>query len=152
METKYRNGFCGALAYGLAMTLNLAHAEALFIVTEPWVRLAPNARSAEAFMQLRSTDGAKLVAVRCDVAGHVAIRKRGATLDAISLPAGTSVMLAPDAYRFELANLNRRLKLGDRVGFVITIEAVDGSRQEIPVNAEVRRRSPTDDHRIPHSH
>lgn len=106
-------------------------------------------------MELRSTDGAKLVAVRSDVTANVTIRRPGATratVDVIPLPAGTSVVLAPGAFRFELIKLNRRLALGDRVALVITIEAVDGTRQEIPVSAEVRQRSPTDDHRILHSH
>jgi len=35
---------------------------------------------------------------------------------------------------------------------VLVIEGADGGTREIPVNAEVRRRSPTDDHRVPHKH
>ena len=72
----------------------------------------------------------------------------GGTAREIPLPAGVTVLLAPGAYRFALAKLSRPLKLGDRVPFVLIVEAPDGSRQEISVNAEVRRRSPTDDHKI----
>ena len=144
-----------ALACGLAIALIATDAAAIFIVTEPWVRLSPNARSAEAYMQLRSTEGATLVGVRSDATVNIEIRPPGTTrtsVRAIKLPAGETVMLAPGAHRFVLASLNRPLKLGDRVAFVLTIEAVDGSRSEISLSAEVRRRSPTDDHRRGHSH
>ncbi len=106
-------------------------------------------------MQLRSSDGATVVDVRSDFAAHVAMRPpgtSGATVRAIPLPPGVTVRLAPGAYRLALPNLERPLKIGDRVPFVLTVEAADGSRQEISVNAEVRRRSPTDDHLRPHKH
>ena len=76
----------------------------------------------------------------------------GETVGEIRFPAGVTVLLAPGAYRFALAKLSRPLKLGDRVPLVLIVEAPDGSRQDIPVNAEVRRRSPTDDHKLPHRH
>ena len=60
--------------------------------------------------------------------------------------------LKPGAYRFSLAPLNRPLKLGDRVGFVLTVEGADGSRQDVPLSAEVRLRSPYDDYRRGHQH
>lgn len=140
---------------GLMLPLAPAHAVALFIVTEPWVRVAPNARSAEAYMQLRSTEGATVVGVRSEVAAEVTLRvpgKSGRAVREIPLPAGKNVVLAPGALRIALLKLARPFKLGDRVPIVLTIAAPDGSLQEIPVNAEVRRRSPTDDHRVPHVH
>ena len=130
-------------------------AAAIFIVTEPWVRLAPNGRSAEAYMELRSTEGARLVAVRAaDATGVVLLApgsKRAAVAE-IPLAADATVKLAPGAFRIALAHLDRPLKLGDRVALVLTIESSDGGRQEIPANAEVRRRSPTDDHLRAHKH
>ena len=155
MKTYSRNGWRRTLACALTLALLPAHAESLFIVTEPWVRLAANARSAEAYMELRSTDGATLVGVRSEVTANIVMQLPGTTravAAAIALPANTLVKLAPGAYRLTLAVLEARLKLGDRVGLVLTIEALDGSRQEIPVSAEVRRRSPTDDHLHPHKH
>lgn len=130
-------------------------AASVFVVTEPWVRVTPNARSAEAFMQLKSTEEARLVGVRSDVVADVTMRPPGATRATVSqihLPAGVAVLLAPGAYRLALAALGHPLKPGDRVPLVLTIEAADGTRQEIPVSAEVRRRSPTDDHRRGHQH
>jgi copper(I)-binding protein len=144
-----------AVAWGLALALLSSDAAAIFIVTEPWVRLAPNARSAEAYMELRSTEGARLVAVSTAVATGVVLLAPVATRSAvpeIPLAANATVKLAPGAFRIALAHLDRPLKLGDRVALVLTIETADGDRQEIPVNAEVRRHSPTDDHSRAHKH
>jgi copper(I)-binding protein len=124
-------------------------------VSDPWVRVAPNGKSAEAFMEIRSSEGATIVGVESDVTAEVSMQLPGtkrATADKIPLPGGTNVKLAPGAYRFLLANLNRSLKLGDRVALSLIVEAQDGSRQAIPVRAEVRRRSAYDDHLRPHSH
>jgi copper(I)-binding protein len=144
-----------ALACGLALALIPIDASAIFIVTEPWVRVAANARSAEGYMELVRTEGAALIGVRSDVTSEAAIRAPGrtrATVSKIALPAGLTVTLAPGAYRIGLLRLNHPLKLGDRVGMVLTIEMADGSRQDIPVTAEVRLRSPYDDHRRGHKH
>ena len=56
------------LACGVAFGSAPAYGATLFIVTEPWVRVAPNGRSAEAYMQLKSTDGATVVGVRSEIA------------------------------------------------------------------------------------
>jgi len=155
MTTHLHRGSFGGLACGLWLALVPPAAAELFVVTEPWVRLAPDGRSAEGYMELRSSEGATLVAVRTDAASRVAMHPPGparAPVAAIALPARTSVMLAPNGPRIALQRLARTLRLGDRVAFVLTIEAADGTRQEIPVNAEVRRRSPTDDHKRAHAH
>lgn len=106
-------------------------------------------------MELRSTEGARLVAASTEVAAGVTLRSPGAVRGAaaeIQLNAGATVKLAPGQSRIVLANLKRSLKPGDRVLLTLTIEDADGNRQQIPVNAEVRRHSPTDDHLRPHSH
>ena len=155
IETRFRRVLRLALACGLAIALGSAHAASVIVVNEPWVRLSANARSAEGYMNLQSSEAATLVAVSSDATANIEIRppgtKRG-PVSSIKLPAGENVKLAPGAYRFALAKLNRSPKLGDRVAFVLTIEAGDGSRTEIPLSAEVRLRSPTDDHRRGHSH
>jgi len=144
-----------AFALGFALVLIVPEAAAIFIVNEPWVLLAPNGRSAEAYMNLTSTEGATLVDVRAEVTRSIAIRPPGTKRTAVTqikLPAGEKIALAPGAYRFALASLDRPLKLGDRVAMVLTIEAADGSRTEIPLSAEVRKRSPTYDHLHGHAH
>ncbi len=143
------------LACLLVLALAPTRAAAIFIVTEPWVRLSADGRTAEAYMELRSTEGATLVGVYTDAATDIVIRPPGTkrtSIKEIRLPAGETVMLAPGKSRFALARLTGSLKLGDRVAFVLTVETADGRRSEIPLSAEVRRHSPTDDHRHGHSH
>ena len=135
------------------MALVASDVAAIVIVIEPWVGLSPDARSAEGYLQVRSSEDAKLVGATSDAAANTAIRQTALTRSSateVRLPAGQTVVLAPGAQRFVLARLNRSLKLGDRVAFVLTVMAADGRRQEIPVNAEVRLHSPTEDHRHAH--
>jgi copper(I)-binding protein len=155
MKKRSVHGWLRGFAFGLAAGTIASDATAILIVSEPWVRISPNSRSAEGYVQLRSSEGATLVGIRSDATAKIEIRRSGSrrTLGAeIDLPAGETVMLAPGGDRFVLAGLERPLKLGDRIALVLTIKDADGSRQEIRVNAEVRRRSPTDDHMRGHRH
>ena len=106
-------------------------------------------------MDLTSTDGATLVGVTSNAAATATIRAPGQTAGKnvhVALPAKTLVALAPGGYRIALTGLTRQLKLGDRVKLTLSIEATDGSRQDIGVDAEVRLRSPLDDERRAHQH
>jgi copper(I)-binding protein len=143
------------LACAAAFGMLSAEAASVFAVTEPWVRVAPDGRSAEVFMQLRSSEGAAIVGVKSAVVTGVTMRPAGtgrATVARIALPAGETVLLAPGAQRLGIPKLGKPLKLGDRVALILVIEDAAGGTREIPVDAEVRRRSPTDDHRVPHKH
>lgn len=154
-ELLFRCGRRCGMAGALLVALVPAGTAAVFAVTEPWVRVAPDAKSAEVYMELRSSNGAKVVDVRSDIAADVAIRPPGATratAPEIVLPAGRTVKLAPGGFRFALVKLDRSLELGDRVALILVVETADGSRQEIPATAEVRRYSPTHDHRHGHAH
>ena len=82
------------LASAIAFALIASDASALFIVNQPWVRPAGKAQTTYAYMNLTSTDGARLLEAHSD----------------------------------------------------------DGTVHEIPVNAEVRLRSPIDDERRAHHH
>jgi len=151
------NFFRGSLAPSLGFALALAaqQASALFIVNQPWARPAQPGQATEAYMDLTSTDGAALVGVTSDAAATATIRAPGKTLGKnlrVPLPAKTLVALAPGGYRIALTGLKQPLKLGDRVQLTLSIEATDGSRQDIGVDAEVRLRSPLDDERRAHQH
>lgn len=125
------------------------------MVTEPWVRPAFAGQSTTAFMELMSTSGGKLIDVDCALAGSLALRAANGQLLTpleLSLPAGSVVRFTPKAYRLELRAVTRTLRVGDRLPLGLTVRNPDGSTQAIPVDAEVRRRSPSDDHRIPHTH
>jgi len=144
-----------ALACGLTLGLITQQASALFVVNQPWVRPAQQARSTEVYMNLTSSDGASLVGAASTAAAAVAILVPGKTANKIarlSLPAQRVVVLAPGGYRIALHRLARTLKVGDRVQLMLTIEAADGARQEIGVNAEVRLHSPIDDEMHAHTH
>jgi copper(I)-binding protein len=142
-----------ALAFGL--TAAVVHATGLFIVNQPWARPAQAGQATEVYMDLTSTEGATVVAVASDAAVVTRIRapdKQPDRAERIALPAGALVALAPGRYRIALLRLTRTLKLGDRVKLALTVEATDGSRQEIGVDAEVRLRSPSDDELRAHQH
>jgi copper(I)-binding protein len=130
----------------------------LFVVNEPWVRPAASG-STEAYMNLRSSTGATLVGVRSEHAARVSMvvpdparhgRFHGVTR--MALPAGETVRLAPGQVHLRLSGIAHALKLREHVALVLTLEAPDGSTREIAVDAEVRRRSPTDDEAHAHGH
>lgn len=151
----HRKSWRGIVIAAIATAFVPAVAEAIFIVNQPWARPAANAASTDAYMELTSTDGAALVGARSGFARSVVIVAPGGKtreVERLALPEGARVLLAPGAYRLRLTMLDRALKLGDRVPIVLTIEGVDGKRQEIPIAAEVRRRSPSDDERRTHHH
>ena len=135
-----------------ALALFSAHAHAVFVVTEPWVRPARATQSTEAYMELMSSDGATLVAARSKVAASVALRGAQGSPISLSLPAGATVTLAPGKLRLTLRRLGSTLRLGDRVPLTLVVRSVTGVTQEIDVDAEVRLHSPTHDHHLPHTH
>jgi copper(I)-binding protein len=136
------------LLCGLVLVLLAPDASALFIVNQPWLLPARSGQSTDVYMNLTSTNGAALVAVRTDEAASVVILgpgKGARTLDLLPLPAKTLVALAPGKTRIVLIRLARTVKLGERLALTLTIEGADGTRQDIPVLAEARLRSPVDD-------
>jgi len=147
---------CGAaFAFAIAMEVASTDACAIFIATEPWVRPAASGQSTEAYVLLTSTEGATLVGATCAAAASIELRSSGtarSTIGELPLPAGKVVALAPKSSRFVLRGVKKPLKVGDRVPIVLFIQASNGTRQEIPLDAEVRLHSPTEDHLRPHAH
>jgi len=142
-----------ALGCGVVLALLTPNAGALFVVNQPWVLPAARGQSTEVYMNLTCTDGATLVAVRTNVSAAATIVGPGKVtypVGSLRLPAGTVVALAPGTTRVAFTRLVRSIKLGDRVELTLTIEGADGTRQDIPVHAEVRRRSPLDDEKRAH--
>jgi copper(I)-binding protein len=128
---------------------------AVFQVIEPWVRPATAATTTEAYMQLVSSDGTTLVGARSKAASRVELaagRKRTAAPFALALPPRTTVELAPGGTRIVLRQLAHSLKLGQHVPITLVLRHANGTEQQIEVEAEVRRRSVRDDHRVPHKH
>ena len=155
MDNHRRTALRGLVLCAMALAVAPACAVSMFSVTEPWVRVGSDGRSAEVYMQLRSSTGETVTGVRSDDASEVAMLAEGKAptpVTRIVLPAGETVMLAPGKARLRLGKLQKPFKLGDRVSLVLIVEAADRSKREIAVSAEVRRRSPTDDHIGKHKH
>lgn len=116
-------------------------------VVEPWARATPaGAKVGAAYMQLKAAAGAadKLVAAAVDpaVAGVVEIHNhimeggvaRMRRVEAIPVPAGGSVALAPGGYHVMLMELKSPLKAGDSIRLKLRFEKAG----EIEVEAKVR--------------
>jgi copper(I)-binding protein len=133
------------LACALAACAAAAHAQVT--VTDAWVRgTVPGQTTTGAFMQLRSAADAKLVAVTSPVAKMVEIhetKEEGGVMkmrarEAIDLPAGKAVALAPGGFHVMLMGVGAPLKVGATVPLALVVEAKDGSRATVDVAARVR--------------
>jgi copper(I)-binding protein len=145
----------GLLAFATPTVVAANDAAAIFVAREAWLRPAARAGSTEAYVEVASTEGATPVGARSTAAASIEIHAPGksrTTIREIALPAGKTLLLAPNAYRFVLRGLNRALQLGDRIPLVLIVKADDGSQREIALEAEVRLHSATDDHLHPHKH
>jgi copper(I)-binding protein len=135
---------------GIAFTLALgagaaAHAEVT--ARDAWVRgMVPAQTSTGAFMTLTSTVDARLVGVSTPAARMAEIHETmvmgGANhmheVEAIALPAGKPVSLAPGGHHVMLMGMARAVKPGETVPLVLTIEEKGGKRVSVEVKAEVR--------------
>jgi copper(I)-binding protein len=155
MKHDLRSAVLPAIAFGLAIASVTEPAEAVITINQPWLRPAQAAQATELYMDVTSSEGALIVGARTDAATAITLLAPGKkTIPAVNLtlPPQTMVALAPGHYRFGLSRLQRTLKRGDRVLLVLAVEMADGSRQEIPVDAEVRMHSPLDDEMRAHGH
>jgi copper(I)-binding protein len=135
------------LAALIASIALAANAFAQTTVTAPWVRATvPQQSASGAFMQVRSADSARLVAVTSPVATSVQLHKmemngqmmKMREVDGIDLPAGETVNLASGGYHVMLFGLKRQLKEGDAVPLSLVVERDKGKRETIAVNAPVK--------------
>ena len=139
-----RAGVCGLLC---ALTLVFAQAAVADVrVLHAWVRATmPGQRVAGAFMQIASTERARLIAVHSPLAAraemHVmhmdgtVMRMRGVA--AIELPANSVVQLKPGGYHLMLTALKTPIPPGDIVPLTLTFERA-GRREIVHVDAVAR--------------
>jgi periplasmic copper chaperone A len=126
-----------------------------FNVNEPWVKPVAAGGSTDAYMELMSPEGATIVDARSPAAASVAVvtaKGRQAAPFAVQLPARKTVLLAEKATHLLLVRVERPLKVGDRVPITLVVRNADGSAQDVDVDAEVRRHSPSYDHGIGRAH
>ncbi len=123
-----------------------AHAEVT--VKEPWVRATVTQQKATgAFMQITSTQDARLVAVQSPIAGVVEIHEMSMEKDimrmrampgGLELPAGKTVELKSGGYHVMLMGLKQQMKEGAEVPMTLIIESKDKKRSAIEIKATVR--------------
>ncbi len=122
-----------------------AHAEVT--VKDPWVRATVSQQKATgAFMQLRSTQDARLVEARSPVAGVVEVHEmtmekdvmRMRAIPGLDLPAGKLVELKPGGYHVMLMDLKQQMKEGETVPMTLVIEGKDKKRSTVEVKATIK--------------
>jgi len=111
-----------------------------------WVRgTVPAQKTTAAYVSLRSTAAARLVAVRSSAAARAEIHSSEMhdgvmemhAAGALPLPAGETVELKPGGYHIMLLDLARPLSAGDKVTLTLVVE--EGRRRSnVDVVAEVR--------------
>ncbi len=116
-------------------------------VTEAWVRgTVPAQKATGAFMKLRSSDDAKLVAAASPAAKIVEVHEMAMkgnvmemrAVESLALPAGKTVELKPGGYHVMLIDLVKPLGAGDTVPVTLTVVGKDGKPAKVEVKAEVR--------------
>jgi hypothetical protein len=133
----------------IALSLSLpVWALAQTTVADPWVRGTVAQQTASGmFAKITSATGGKLVSASSPVAGVVEIHEMsmdGNTMrmralpDGLVLPAGQTVELKPGGFHVMLLDLKQPLKAGDMVPVTLTVEAADGQRETLQVQAPVR--------------
>jgi periplasmic copper chaperone A len=136
-----------SIAAALVAAATVAPAWSQVTVNAPWVRGTVQGQKATgAFMQLKSAEGATLVAAETPVAGVVEIHEmtmdnnvmRMRAVPKLDLPAGQAVDLKPGGYHVMLMDLKQPLKKGDSVPIKLKFQGKDGRPQEVEVKAEVR--------------
>lgn len=116
-------------------------------VSDAWVRATvPVQKTAGAFMTLQSSKAVRLVGASTPAAGRVEIHKMemdGQTMkmqavEALELPAGTSVDLAKAGYHLMLLELKQQLKDGATVPLTLTVEDGAKKRETVVVAVPVK--------------
>ena len=116
-------------------------------VSNAWARATVPAQTVGGvYLEIRSPIPAKLVRAASPVAGRTELHKMSmengvmkmSPVDAIDLPAGQSVKLAPGGLHVMLLDLKRPLKAGESVPLALTVERADKSQSTIEIKAQVR--------------
>ncbi len=123
-------------------------AQAKVTIEDAWVReTVPAQKTTGAFATVKSTEAAKLLAVKSPVAKVVEIHssstKNGvmhmSAVDAVALPAGKTVRLVPGGeYHVMLIGLARPMKVGETVPLSFVVQDAAGHRTTVEAQAVVR--------------
>jgi copper(I)-binding protein len=145
MVTAMKRSIGYALPALFWLASNLTHAEDIE-VTGAWARATlPAQKVAGVFMDIRSESGAKLVGVESPAAGAAEVHEmrnedmvmRMRKVNALDLPAGKVVKLAPGGYHVMLFELRQPLAPGDKVKLTLKVDR-GGKREDVEVVAVVK--------------
>jgi len=116
-------------------------------VLDPWARATvPGQKVGGVYMEIVSQRDARLVGVSSPAAGSAEVHSmtmdggtmRMRAVEALDLPAGTPVKLAPGGYHVMLFDLRKPLVAGQTVPLTLVIEENGKRAQKITVKAIVR--------------
>jgi len=133
--------------FAIAATLVALNANAEVTVTDAWVRgTVPAQTSTGAYMKIKSTEDAKIVAASSPAAKMVEIHEMAMAngvmemkaMGVLPLPAGKPVELKSGGYHLMMMDLAKPLKAGDKVPITFTVEGKDGKKTTVEVKADVR--------------
>lgn len=125
------------------LLLFAAAAAAQVQVKDPWIRATVAQQAVTgAFMRIEGPAKGRLVEVKTPVAGRVELHEtrieQGVAkmnhVKSIALPAD----LKPGGYHIMLMDLKRELKAGDSVPLELVVDAADGTRHLVMIQAPVR--------------
>jgi len=135
------------LLSGALMLAGVAVAHADVTVSDAWIRgTVPGQRATGAFMQLRSSGDASLVAVATPAAKaaeiHSMVQDNGVmkmrAVAALPLPAGKTVEMGPSGYHVMLLDIAKPMKEGEIVPVTLTFSDASGHTTTQQVQATVR--------------
>lgn len=130
------------LVFVAAVSAIAAPAQAQLRVQDPWVRATVAGQMATgAFMELRSAQPLKVLSVSSPAAAVAEIHEmkmadgvmRMRAVDALALPAGQVVALAPGGYHIMLMGLARPLVKGEMIELTLTFEKAGSVSVQVPV-------------------
>jgi len=116
-------------------------------VLDPWARATvPGQKVGGVYMEIVSSRDARLVGVSSPAAGSAEVHSmtmdggtmRMRAVEALDLPAGTPVKLAPGGFHVMLFDLKKPLVAGQKVPITLVIEETGKRAHRITVNAIVR--------------
>ncbi len=141
---------CGAIRAIAALVFSAPMAGALaqeVAVKDAWIRGTVSGQNATgAFMELTGKSNARLVDAASPVARTVEVHNmkmengvmKMFPVEAVDLPAGKPVKLAPGGYHVMLMGLRKPLNAGDKVPLKLTFELGDKRRETVELSVEVR--------------
>ena len=137
----------------LSLLSAAAIAQAEIVVQEAWVRATvPQQHATGAFLQIRSSQDVRLVAVQTAAAGISEVHEmkmendvmKMRALPYLDIAAGKAVELKPGGLHIMLMDLHGQAKAGEKVPLKLIFETKDKKRETVDVNATVKSMNATD--------